>query len=121
MRKAPIPFEGKLSIRKGDTVMVLVGKDKGKTGLVTRAYPKSGKVLIEGINIVTRHVKAQPTPENPNPEGGRIPAAVPILACKVALLNHEGKPTRVKIAVDEKGNKTRIAAKGGKPIAEPAK
>ena len=121
MRNAPIPFEGKLLIKKGDTVMVLSGKDKGKTGLVTRSYPKTGKVLVEGVNIVTRHVKAQPTPENPNPEGGRVQAEVPILASKVALLNHEGKPTRVKIQIDDKGNKTRIAAKGGKPIAEPAK
>jgi large subunit ribosomal protein L24 len=121
MRKAPIPFEGKLLIKKGDTVMVLAGKDKGKTGLVKRAYPKSGKVLVEGINVVTRHVKAQPTPDNPNPEGGRVQAEVPILACKVALLNHEGKPTRVKIEIGKDGKKTRIAAKGGKPIADPAK
>jgi large subunit ribosomal protein L24 len=115
------PNAGKMFIRTGDTVMVITGKDKGRTGKVTRVYPRTAKLVIEGLNIVIKHQKAQPTQANPNPEGGRIEVSAPILACKVALLNNEGKPTRVRIQVAEDGTKTRIATKGGQPIAEPEK
>lgn len=110
------PFEGKLIIRTGDSVIVLSGKDKGKTGKVTRVYPESGKVVVEGLNIVTKHTKGRPTAANPNPESGILKTEAPILACKVALVNSEGKPTRVRVQTDDKGVKTRIAVKGGKPI-----
>jgi large subunit ribosomal protein L24 len=115
----PKQFEGKLHIKRGDTVMIISGKDKGRTGTVLRAYPKTGKVVVEGLNIVVRHVKAQPTQTNPNPESGRIEKPAPILACKVALVNHEGKPTRIRIQKNEDGSKTRIAVKGGQAIPEP--
>lgn len=121
MRKKTIPFEGKLQVKSGDNVIVLVGKDRGKTGKILKVYPKTGKVLVEGLNIVTKHEKAQPTQEDPNPKGGRVEQSVPMLASKVALVNAEGKPTRVKVETDKKGVKTRVAAKGGKPIAEPGK
>lgn len=109
------PFEGKLLIKKGDTVVVLIGKDKGQKGEVLRAYPKTGKVLVKGINIVTKHQKGQPTPSNPNPEGGRIQVEVPILASKVALLNKDGNPTRIRTEVKD-GKKVRVAAKGGETL-----
>lgn len=121
MRKTVAPFEGKLKIKNGDTVMIISGKDKNKTGKVTRVYPKTGKVLVEGLNMVTKHTKGQPTATNPNPESGRIVSAAPILASKVALLNAEGKPTRVRVQTDTNGVKTRVATKGGAAIAEPAK
>ena len=108
-------FEGKLFIKKGDTVIVIAGKDKGRTGEVTRAYPKAGKVVVSGINIVTKHEKAQPTAANPNPTGGRIEVEAPILACKVALINKEGKPTRIRIE-ERDGKKVRVAVKGGDVI-----
>ena len=121
MRKKTIPFEGKLHIKMGDTVAVTAGKDKGKSGKVTRVYPKTGKVVVEGLNMVTKHTKGQPTASNPNPESGRIQSEAAILASKVALLNAEGKPTRVRMQTDENGVKTRVAVKGGGNIAEPEK
>jgi large subunit ribosomal protein L24 len=119
MRKTPKPFEGKLRIKTGDTVQVIAGKDKGRTGKVTQVLPKVGKVLVEDLNIVVKHTKGQPTPGNPNPQSGRLEVAAPILVSKVALLNAEGKPTRARYQINEDGTKTRIAARGGAPIAEP--
>lgn len=119
MQKKPIVFEGKLHIKKGDLVQVISGKDKGHQGRVIRAYPKTGKVVVEGLNLVTKHQKGQPTPQNPNPESGIIQKEAPLHICKVMLLNDEGKPTRVRIQVGDDGKKTRIAVKGGKPIPEP--
>ncbi|MDX1932084.1 MAG: 50S ribosomal protein L24 [Capsulimonadales bacterium] len=119
MKKEPIPFPGKMFIKTGDEVIIISGKDKGRTGRVTRVYPKTGKVVVEGLNIVVKHVKAQPTQSNPNPESGRIEQSAPILACKVALVNHEGKPTRIRMRINDDGTKTRIAVKGGQPIPEP--
>lgn len=110
------PFEGKLLIRNGDNVIVLSGKDKGKTGKVTRVYPETGKVVIEGVNIVTKHSKGRPTAANPNPESGIVKVEAPILASKVALTNQDGKATRVRIQKNEDGTTTRIAVNGGKPI-----
>ncbi len=121
MRKTPKPFEGKLRIKTGDTVQVIAGKDKGRTGKVTKVLPNSGKVIVEDLNIVVKHTKGQPTPTDPNPQGGRLEVAAPILVSKVALLNAEGKPTRVRYQTNEDGTKTRIAARGGAPIAEPEK
>jgi large subunit ribosomal protein L24 len=118
MSKTPA-FEGKMFIKTGDTVQIISGKDKGRQGKVTRVYPKTGKVVVEGLNLAVKHMKAQPTQNNPNPESGRIEVAAPILACKVALVNHEGKPTRVRTQINPDGTKTRIAVKGGKPIPEP--
>lgn len=121
MRKTTPAFEGKLNIKTGDTVIVLAGKDKGTSGKVTRVYPKTGKVLVEGVNIATKHTKGQPTATNPNPESGIVKSEVPILASKVALLNAEGKATRVRVQTGENGVKSRVAVKGGAAIAEPAK
>jgi large subunit ribosomal protein L24 len=113
------PFEGKLKIKTGDNVVVLAGKDKGRTGKVTRVYPQTGKVLVEGLNIVTKHQKARPTQSNPNPESGRIQVAAPFVVSKVALVNAEGKPTRVRIQRAEDGTRTRVAVKGGAVIEDP--
>ncbi len=121
MAKTPPAFEGKLHIKTGDTVVLLSGKDKGKTGKVTRVYPKTGKVMVEGLNIVTKHTKGQSTATNPNPESGIVKSEAPLLASKVALLNGEGKATRVRIQTGENGVKSRVAVKGGAAIAEPAK
>jgi large subunit ribosomal protein L24 len=118
MSKTPA-FEGKMFIKRGDTVQIISGKDKGRQGTVTRAFPKTGKVVVEGLNIVVKHLRAQPTQSNPNPESGRVEVSAPILACKVALVNHEGKPTRIRTQVNPDGTKTRIAVKGGQPIPEP--
>jgi len=113
MRRSAPKFEGKLHIRKGDTVQILAGKDAGKTGTVLRVYPKTGKVVVEGLNIVIKHQKEQPTPSNPNPEGGRIEKPAPLPVGKVALVNADGKPTRVRVQQGSDGAKVRVAVKGG--------
>ena len=81
--KPPKPFVGKLTIKSGDNVIILTGKDKGRTGKVTEVYPKIGKVLVEGLNIVIKHQKGRPTQANPNPESKREEVEAPILASKV--------------------------------------
>jgi len=115
MPRTAIKFEAKLKVRSGDTVKVLAGKDAGKTGVITRVYPKTGKVIVEGVNFVTKHQKAQPTPADPNPTGGKVVVEAPILASKVALVNANGEATRIRTHVVD-GKKVRVAVKGGQVI-----
>jgi large subunit ribosomal protein L24 len=99
-------------IKKGDSVVVLSGKDKGRTGTVVQVLPKDGKVVVEGVNIVTRHRK----PSQRNPQGGidRFPA--PMHISKVALADPKtGKPTRVRFEMRD-GKKVRVAVKSGETI-----
>ena len=99
-------------IRKGDTVVVLSGKDKGKHGEVTRAIPKEGKVVVAGVNIATRHRK----PTQANPQGGLEKIEAPMHVSKVAIEDPKtGKPTRVRFEVRD-GKKVRVAAKSGELI-----
>jgi len=98
-------------VRQGDTVFVISGKDKGKTGLVLKVLPEAGKVLVQGINIVTKHQK--PTQRE---EGKKIQKEAPIHICKVMPLDPStGKPTRVRTQVLD-GKKVRVAAKTGTVI-----
>lgn len=99
-------------IKKGDTVVVLSGKDKGRTGTVTQVMPRDGKILVDGINVTARHRK----PTQQNPQGGidRLPA--PMFIAKVAIADpKDGKPTRVRIE-ERDGKKVRVAAKSGETI-----
>jgi large subunit ribosomal protein L24 len=99
-------------IKKGDTVVVLSGKDKGKTGEVTRAMPKDGKVVVAGVNIAVRHRK----PSQTNPQGGLERSEAPLHISKVALADPKsGKPTRVRFEMRD-GKKVRVAAKSGEVI-----
>ena len=99
-------------IRKGDQVVVLSGKDKGKTGEVTRAIPKDGKVVVSGVNIATRHRK----PTQTNPQGGLERREAPMHVSKVAIADPKtGQPTRVRFETKD-GKKVRIAAKSGELI-----
>jgi large subunit ribosomal protein L24 len=99
-------------IRKGDSVVVISGKDKGKTGKVTRILRDEDRVVVEGINMVKRHQR--PTPRNPS---GGIIEREPIAACKVMPADPKtGKPTRVRFKTLENGNKVRIATKSGDEI-----
>jgi large subunit ribosomal protein L24 len=99
-------------IRKGDTVVVLSGKDKGKTGDVLRAMPKEGKVIVAGVNVAARHRK----PSQTNPQGGIERREAPLHASKVALEDPKtGKPTRVRFE-DRDGKKVRVAVKSGELI-----
>jgi large subunit ribosomal protein L24 len=95
-------------LRVGDLVQVISGKDKGKQGKVTKILAEDGRVVVEGINVVTRHQR--PTPRNQ--QGGKITKEAPIAASKVMPLDPTtGKPTRVKSTVVE-GKKQRTAKSG---------
>jgi large subunit ribosomal protein L24 len=99
-------------IKKGDQVVVLSGKDKGKTGEVTKSLPKEGKLIVSGVNIITRHKK----PTQANPQGGLERAEAPLHASKVALKDpNTGKPTRVRFETKD-GKKVRVAVKSGETI-----
>ena len=97
-----------MKIKKGDTVIVISGADKGKQGIVQRAYPKLNKVVVEGVNVHKKHRK----PTQQSPEGSIVEIYVPIDVCKVALIDPKTKkPTRVHMAV-VKGKKVRVAKSG---------
>ena len=98
-------------IRKGDRVVVLSGKDKGRTGDVVKAMPKEGKVIVSGINVHARHRK----PSQTNPQGGIERAEAPLHMSKVAIATADGKPSRVRFEVRD-GKKVRVAAKTGELI-----
>lgn len=99
-------------IKKGDNVVVLSGKDKGRTGTVTAVYPAQGRVLVDGVNIIARHRK--PTQENPRGGIDRVPA--PFALSKVAVADPKsGKATRVRFEVRD-GKKVRVATKSGETI-----
>jgi large subunit ribosomal protein L24 len=100
-------------IRKGDTVLVISGKDKGKTGKVMRVLNEDDRVVVEGINLVKRHVR--PTPRDPS--GGILEREQPIYACKVMPVDPKtGKGTRVRFTSLEDGRKVRVAVKSGEEI-----
>ena len=98
-------------IKKGDHVVVLSGKDKGRTGEVVRAMPKEGKVVVSGINVHARHRK----PSQLNPQGGIERKEAPLHVSKVAIATADGKPSRVRFEVRD-GKKVRVAAKTGELI-----
>jgi large subunit ribosomal protein L24 len=99
-------------IKKGDKVVVLSGKDKGRTGTVAKVMPKDGKVVVDGINVAARHRK----PTQANPQGGIERREAPMHVSKVALEDPKtGKPTRVRFE-ERDGKKVRVAAKSGELI-----
>ncbi|GGA60653.1 MULTISPECIES: 50S ribosomal protein L24 [Sphingomonas] len=99
-------------IKKGDRVIVLSGKDKGKTGDVTLALPKAGKVVVSGVNIAVRHTK----PSQGDPQGGLKRSEAPMHISKVAHVTADGKPTRVRFETQD-GKKVRVAVKTGEKIS----
>ena len=99
-------------IKKGDSVVVLSGKDKGRTGKVQAVMPKDAKVLVDGINVIARHRK----PTQQNPQGGIDRKPAPMHISKVALADpKDGKPTRVRFETKD-GKKVRVAVKSGETI-----
>jgi large subunit ribosomal protein L24 len=99
-------------IKKGDRVVVLSGKDKGKHGEVVRSLPKDMKVVVSGVNVVTRHKK----PSQANPQGGLERSEAPIHISKVAIEDPKtGKPTRVGFRIED-GQKVRVAKRSGEVI-----
>ena len=103
----------KLHVRKGDTVLILSGKDKGKQGKIIEAQPKKGKIVVEGVNKVKRHAK----PTTKTPQGGIIVKEAPMHSGKVMLVCPAcGKPTRIKKAEMASGMNARSCKKCGEFI-----
>lgn len=113
MAKPRIKFvPNKLHVKTGDTVYVISGKDKGQTGKVLRVFPKKGKILVEGINKITKHLK----PSQMNPQGGVVEREAPIFSSKVMIFDEKaGKPTRVGYKF-ENGKKVRYSKKTGEVL-----
>ena len=104
-----------MKIRKGDTVLVISGPDKGAQGKVIEAYPTRDKVLVEGVNRIKKHV-ANSAQERGASSGGIITQEAPIHVSNVMLVDEEGTPTRVGYRFDEDGKKVRISRRTGKDI-----
>ena len=101
-----------MHVKKGDKVMVISGKDKGKTGVILASFPKKDRVLVEGVNIVKKHAK----PSQVNPQGGIISQEAPIHVSNVMPIDPKtGKPTRVGYKVVD-GKKVRVAKKSGEVL-----
>ena len=99
-----------LHVKKGDTVIILSGRDKGKKGKVVEVSPKEQKVIVENLNMVTKHVK----PTQMGQQGGIVKAEAPLYACKVmAVCPKCGKPTRQGFKINEDGKKVRVCKNAG--------
>lgn len=104
---------GKLHIKKNDTVVVLAGEDKGKTGKVLKVLVEKNRALVEGVNMVSKSTK----PSAKNPQGGIVKQEAPIHISNLSLVDPKsGKATRVGIKVTEDAKKVRIAKKSGEEI-----
>ena len=100
-----------MKVKKGDTVLVIAGKDRGARGKVIAAYPKLDKVLVEGVN----RVKIRTTQRGAK-TGGIVTQEAPIHVSNVMVVDSEGKPTRVGYRQDENGQKIRVARSNGKDL-----
>ncbi|MBC7154399.1 MAG: 50S ribosomal protein L24 [Rhodobacteraceae bacterium] len=98
-------------LKKGDKVVVLSGKDKGKQGEIVSVAPKDGKAVVEGINMAIRHTRQSQTSQ-----GGRIAKAMPIDLSNLAIVDGNGKATRVGFRFEEDGSKVRFAKSTGEAI-----
>lgn len=100
-------------VKKGDDVVVVAGKNKGTRGQVLRVFPGADRVLVEGVNVLTKHIK----PSQANPQGGRIKKEVPVHISNVMLADpQDGKPTRVRVQTLESGQRVRVAVRSGEQI-----
>ena len=100
----------KVHVKTGDTVKIISGKDRGETGKVLAVSPKEGKVIVEGLNMVKKHVK----PRKAGDPSGIIETEGAIYACKVQVVCPKcNKPTRVGVKINEDGSKNRVCKKCG--------
>lgn len=103
----------KIRLKKGDTVVVRVGKYKGQNGKITDVHPSENKVTVEGVNIVKKHLK----PNRQHPQGGIMEITKPIWVSKVSIVEPtKKKPSRIGYKVDAKGVKTRVFKSSGKEV-----
>ncbi len=98
-------------VRKGDMVIVTAGNDRGATGEVLRVLPKSSRVVVQGINVRSKHLK----PSQANPQGGIVRREMPVHISNVSPMS-DGKPTRVRWETRDDGSKARIAVRDGKEL-----
>ncbi|GAB2924129.1 50S ribosomal protein L24 [Micromonospora polyrhachis] len=104
-----------VKVKKGDTVVVIAGKDKGAKGKVIAAYPRQDKILVEGVNRVKKHTRITTTQRGAK-TGGIVTQEAPIHVSNVQVLDSDGNPTRVGYRIDESGQKVRIARSTGKDL-----
>lgn len=112
-KKIVKPSKAKMKIKQGDEVIVLTGRDKGSKGSILKVLPEERKVIVQGINVVTKHQK----PSQANPQGGIQKIEKPIHASNVALVDpKEDKPTRVGYKFLKDGRKVRVAKRSGETV-----
>ncbi|NDJ88506.1 50S ribosomal protein L24 [Mycolicibacter kumamotonensis] len=105
-----------MKVHKGDTVLVIAGKDKGAKGKVLKAYPTRNRVLVQGVNRIKKHV-ANSANQAGASSGGIVTQEAPIHVSNVMVVDSDGKPTRIGYRVDaESGKKVRVSKRNGKDI-----
>jgi large subunit ribosomal protein L24 len=104
-----------MKVRKGDTVLVVAGKDKGAKGKVIQAIPRQDKVIVEGVNRIKKHTRIRTTQRGAK-TGGIVTQEAPIHVSNVMVVESDGNPTRVGYRVDDNGQKVRISRRTGKDL-----
>ena len=104
-----------MKIKKGDTVLVIAGKDKGARGKVIQAYPTRDRVLVEGVNRIKKHTRVTQNQRGAQ-SGGIVTQEAPIHVSNVMVVDSDGKPARVGFRVDENGQKVRVSRRTGKDL-----
>ena len=104
-----------MKVKKGDTVVVLAGKDKGARGKVIAAYPQTQKVLVEGVGRIKKHTRISTTQRGAQ-QGGIVTQEAPIHVSNVMVVGPDNKPTRVGIRKDEEGRSIRVSRRTGKDL-----
>jgi large subunit ribosomal protein L24 len=104
-----------MKVKKGDTVVVIAGKDKGAKGKVIQAYPERNRVLVEGVNRIKKHTRITQTQRGAQ-SGGIVTQEAAIHVSNVMVVDSDGKPTRVGYRIGEDGKKVRVSRRNGKDI-----
>jgi large subunit ribosomal protein L24 len=104
-----------MRVHKGDTVLVIAGKDKGAKGKVIQAYPDTGRVLVEGVNRIKKHTRISRTQRGAQ-SGGIVTQEAAIDVSNVMVVDSSGKPTRVGYRTDDEGKRVRVSRRTGKDI-----
>jgi large subunit ribosomal protein L24 len=104
-----------VKVKKGDTVVVIAGRDKGAKGKVIAAYPRLDRVLVEGVNRVKKHTRVRTTQRGAK-TGGIVTQEAPIHVSNVMVLDVDGQPTRIGYRTDDSGQKIRVARRTGKDL-----
>ncbi|MGH3721014.1 MAG: 50S ribosomal protein L24 [Pseudonocardiaceae bacterium] len=104
-----------MRVRKGDTVLVIAGKDKGAKGKVIQAYPDTGRVLVEGVNRIKKHTRVSRTQRGAQ-SGGIVTQEAAINVSNVMVVDSSGKPARVGYRTDDEGRRVRVSRRTGKDI-----